>query len=137
MNTETRYPYMRTVSIAIVIAVVASAATTTVLMRQTALSRSTTQSDLQSIKKSRVIRAGYVSNPPSSIIDPNTHKVTGIFAEAIEGIASRANLTVEWTEEVGFGSMIEGLNAYDCASGLCYLLADAVLQRRLRVRPCR
>ena len=111
MKTENSYPYLRTALIAVAIAAVASAITTTVLVRRTSSAQSAGQSDLQSITKSRVLRAGYVSNPPSSIIDPNTHKVTGIFAEAIEAIAAKANLKVEWTEEVGFGSMIEGLNA--------------------------
>jgi polar amino acid transport system substrate-binding protein len=59
--------------------------------------------------ESGVIRCGYVSNPPSCVVDPNTGKVTGIFAEAIEKAASNLGLRIEWTEEVGFGSMIEGL----------------------------
>jgi cystine transport system substrate-binding protein len=59
----------------------------------------------------RAIRCGYVSNPPSCIIDPNTKKVSGIVAEAIERIASSAGLKVEWAEEVGFGTMVEGLRA--------------------------
>ena len=71
--------------------------------------------NLTDILSSGVIRAAYVSNPPSCIIDPNTGKVSGIFAEVIETIAKNAGLKLEWTEEVGFGSMIEGLaaNRYD------------------------
>jgi|SRR5947209_4768922 len=73
------------------------------------------QNDLENIRNRKSIRAGYVSNPPSCIIDPNTKKVSGIVAEAMESAAAAANLKVEWVEEVGFGAMIEGLraNRYD------------------------
>ena len=67
-------------------------------------------SRLDRVIQSGVIRAGYVSNPPSCIIDPNTGKVSGIVADAFEKLAAKASLKVEWTEEVGFGSMIEGIN---------------------------
>jgi ABC-type amino acid transport substrate-binding protein len=72
-------------------------------------------SDLDQILKRGSIRVGYVSNPPSCIIDPNTKKVSGIVADAIEAVAKSAGLKVEWKEEVGFGSMVEGLkgNRYD------------------------
>jgi polar amino acid transport system substrate-binding protein len=62
------------------------------------------------IKRDGLIRAGYVSNPPSCAVDPNTGKVGGIFVDAMEEIASNAGLKIKWVEEVGFGSMIEGLN---------------------------
>lgn len=57
------------------------------------------------------IRAGYISNPPSCIIDPNTKQVSGIVADAMQTIAASAGLRLEWVEEVGFGSMVEGLRA--------------------------
>lgn len=69
------------------------------------------QSVFSRVLQRGIIRCGYVSNPPSCIIDPNTRKVSGIVAEAIEVAAKAANLKVEWTEEVGFGSMVEGLRA--------------------------
>ena len=68
-------------------------------------------STLERVVKSGVIRAGYVSNPPSCIIDPNTSKVSGIVADAFEQLAAKASLEVKWVEEVGFGSMIEGIDA--------------------------
>lgn len=60
--------------------------------------------------KSGVIRTGYVIYPPGSIKDPNTGKLSGIFVEALEQAASNMGLKVQWAEEVGWGSMIEGLN---------------------------
>lgn len=69
------------------------------------------KSTLDRVIQNGVIRAGYVSNPPSCIIDPNTSKVSGIVADAFEKLAAKASLKVEWVEEVGFGSMIEGIDA--------------------------
>ena len=71
--------------------------------------------DLDQILNGGAIRCGYVSNPPSCIVDPKTGKVSGVFAEAIEKVADNLGVKVEWKEEVGFGSMIEGIkaNRYD------------------------
>ncbi len=68
------------------------------------------KSVLPRILETGVIRAGYIAYPPLCVVDPTTHAVSGIFAEALENIASRANLKVEWVEEAGFSSMVEGLN---------------------------
>lgn len=74
-----------------------------------------TESAYDRIIETGIIRCGYVSNPPSCMVDPNTKKLTGIVVEAIEFAAKNLGLKVEWTEEVGFGSMIEGIkaNRYD------------------------
>jgi ABC-type amino acid transport substrate-binding protein len=103
------------VLLAVVLAIVAAAITSWALRAKGGQVQSATASDLESIIKRGSIRCGYVSNPPSCIIDPNTKKVSGIVADAIETVAKAAGLRVEWTEEVGFGSMVEGLraNRYD------------------------
>jgi ABC-type amino acid transport substrate-binding protein len=69
---------------------------------------------------SRVIKAGkircvYVVYPPGAIKDPNTGKLSGIAVETIEEVGKNLGLKIEWTEEVGWGTMIEGLetNRYD------------------------
>lgn len=56
-----------------------------------------------------VIRCGYVNYPPSLITDPNTGEISGIFAESIAAIAQNAGLKIDWVEEVGWGTMIQGL----------------------------
>src|SRR6266404_562575 len=69
---------------------------------------------------SRVIKAGkircaYVIYPPGMMKDPNTGKLSGIAVETIEQVGKNLGLGIDWTEEVGWGSMIEGLdtNRYD------------------------
>lgn len=70
------------------------------------------QSDVYSrVLSSGVIRCGYVPYPPGLIKDPNNGHITGVFADAVQEAATNLNLRVEWTEEVGWGSMVEGLNA--------------------------
>src|ERR1035438_9750826 len=101
--------------LAVILAVASAAITSWTLRANASTAQPTAGSDLETILKRGTIRCGYVSNPPSCIIDPNTKKVSGIVADAIEATAKAAGLRIEWTEEVGFGSMIEGLraNRYD------------------------
>lgn len=55
------------------------------------------------------IRAGYVVYPPGCFIDGTNGRVVGIFPDILREIARNADLEVEFVEEVGFGTMIEGL----------------------------
>lgn len=55
------------------------------------------------------IRCGYFLFPPYSIKDPNTGKLSGVFVEALEEAAKNLGVSVDWTEEVGYGTMVEGI----------------------------
>lgn len=57
------------------------------------------------------IRAGYVVYPPGMIKDPNTGELSGIFHDALEEAGKNLGLKINWVEEVGWGTMIEGLTA--------------------------
>lgn len=70
-----------------------------------------TASAYQQVVASKTIRCGYVPYPPGLIKDPNTGKITGIFPEALEASAKDLGYQIKWTEEVGWGTMIEGLKA--------------------------
>jgi ABC-type amino acid transport substrate-binding protein len=61
------------------------------------------------------IRCGYIVCPPGCILDPNTKKLSGFGIEALELVAKKLGLTLEWTEEVGWATALEGLqtNRYD------------------------
>lgn len=62
------------------------------------------------IIKTGKIRAGYITYPPAAIKDASG-KMTGIFVETLERAAQNLGLTVQWTEEVGWGDQIAGLEA--------------------------
>jgi polar amino acid transport system substrate-binding protein len=74
-------------------------------------STTTPASTYDQVLKSGKIRCGYVLYVPGCIKDPNTHKLSGIGPDTLEKIASKLGLQVEWTEEVGWGSMLEGLQS--------------------------
>src|SRR4051812_12526459 len=67
------------------------------------------------VTRTGVIRAAYISYPPALMRDTNTGKMSGIFVDTLEQAAHNLGLKVQWTEEVGWGSQIEGLaaNRYD------------------------
>ena len=67
------------------------------------------QSLYDRVIQSGKIRCAYVIDPPGCVKDPNTGKLSGIGVEAIELIGRKLGLTIEWTEEVGWGTMLEGL----------------------------
>ena len=63
------------------------------------------------IIRTGVIRAAYITYPPAVIKDTTTGKLSGTFVDILEEVAKNLGVKVEWTEEVGWGAQIEGLNA--------------------------
>jgi polar amino acid transport system substrate-binding protein len=57
------------------------------------------------------IRCGYVVAPPHVSKNPNDGKISGIIPDVIEGAAKNLGYKVKWVEEVGWGTMVEGLKA--------------------------
>lgn len=55
------------------------------------------------------LRAAYITYPPACIKDTTTGELSGIFVDVLERAAHNLGLELEWTEEVGWGSQIEGL----------------------------
>jgi polar amino acid transport system substrate-binding protein len=60
--------------------------------------------------KSNTIKCAFLNYPPSCMKDTKTGKMSGIFVDVLEKAANNLGMKVEWTEEVGWGSQIEGLN---------------------------
>ncbi len=67
------------------------------------------------VMQNGTIRCGYVIYNPGCLKDPNTGKLSGIGIDTIEQVAKNLGLKVVWSEEVGWGTMLEGLqtNRYD------------------------
>lgn len=73
------------------------------------------------VLKAGKIRCSYCAYPPYCIKDPNTGKFSGIFVDVMEEIGRKLGLKIEWVEEVGWGTIFEGLDSdrYDVhGSGL-------------------
>jgi polar amino acid transport system substrate-binding protein len=69
----------------------------------------------QRVMQTGTIRCGYAMFPPYCVKDPNTGKLSGIFVEILEEAGKNLGLKINWSEEVGWGSIIQGLetNRYD------------------------
>lgn len=107
-----------TVAVSLVLTAFLASTTLTGCLPNTNSNQNTVQSQeslYDKVIKAGKIRCGYVVYPPGLVKDPNTGKLSGIFVETVEEAAKNLNLQIEWTEEVGWGSMIEGLetNRYD------------------------
>src|ERR1039457_457737 len=78
------------------------------------------------IRSSGTIRAAYAVGAPLFMIDPNTGQKSGIFYDITNTAATHLGLKVEWTEEVGYGQMIQGLNdhRYDIVGSGVWINAD-------------
>lgn len=63
------------------------------------------------VQKTGVLRCGYVSYPPGLTKDPRTGQVSGIFPDVLREIGQNLGFKVQWSEEVGWGTMVEGLNS--------------------------
>jgi len=57
------------------------------------------------------IRAAFINYPPACMKDTKTGKMSGIFVDVLEKACENLGLELEWTEEVGWASQIEGLDA--------------------------
>lgn len=66
---------------------------------------------LAAVLRTGEIRAGYVVDPPAMIKDPNTGELSGIFYEVMQETGKNLGLKINWVEEAGWGTMIEGLAA--------------------------
>ena len=73
------------------------------------------------IMRTGTIRCGYVLYAAYVQKDANTGQLSGVSYDIANELARRQNLKTEWSEEVGWGSFIEGLKArrYDmvCSGG--------------------
>jgi len=80
------------------------------------------QSVYDRIIKAGLIRCGYVVGAPGCIKDPNTGKLSGIGIDALELAAKNLGLKVQYVEEVGWGTMTEGLqtNRYDMVASVSW-----------------
>jgi ABC-type amino acid transport substrate-binding protein len=57
------------------------------------------------------IRVAYISYPPSFIKDPNTGAFSGIFHEVLQEVGKNLGFKIDYTEEVGWGTMIEAIKS--------------------------
>lgn len=100
------------------------------------------------IMRTNTIRCGYVLYEPFVRKDPNSGQFSGVAVDLMDEIGKLLNLNIEWTEEVGWATTIEGLrnNRYDAmcigfwrqsveAKHVFYTMPFAYSMARAVVRP--
>jgi ABC-type amino acid transport substrate-binding protein len=70
-----------------------------------------TEKAFERVMRTGVLRCGYVVLPPQLNRDPNTGAMSGVAYDIVTEAARRLNLKVEWTEEVTFATMGEGIKS--------------------------
>ena len=77
------------------------------------------------VRSAGTIRAGYAVGAPLFVIDPNTKAKSGLFYDIVTTAAGKLGLKVTWTDEVGYGEMIQGLRTgrYDIVGSGVWLNA--------------
>ncbi len=63
------------------------------------------------VMDSNTIRCGYVQWQPALSIDANTGQLGGIFYDLTQEIGRRLSLKIEWAEETGWSTAIEGISS--------------------------
>jgi len=93
----------------VVVTIIVSMFTLTACQIQPGASVVEKQTIYDRIMESGKIRAAYITYPPAVIKDTQTGELSGTFVEVLEQVAKNLDLELEWTEEVGWGAQIEGL----------------------------
>jgi polar amino acid transport system substrate-binding protein len=100
------------------------------------------------VMSTNTIRCGYVLYEPFVRKDPNSGQFSGVAVDLMDEIGKLLNLNIEWTEEVGWATTVEGLrnNRYDAmcigfwrqsveAKHVFYTMPFAYSMARAVVRP--
>ncbi len=113
----------KTLAVSALLAIVVSAAVSlTVLQFVPAQGTVSTQAEVAATTRtydriiaSGTIRVGFVPVAVACDVDPDTGEISGIFPTILREMAKNMGLTVDVVEEVGWGTMIAGLqtNRYD------------------------
>lgn len=67
-------------------------------------------SSLERVEKTKTLRVSFTNYPPALIYDHEYDNFSGIFYEIIVSIAKKHGWQIKWSEETGYGVIIDGLN---------------------------
>jgi len=68
------------------------------------------KSALEKVKKTKILRVAFSNYPPALTYDHEYDNFNGIFYEIIVRIARNNGWKIRWSEETGYGVVIDGLN---------------------------
>ncbi len=76
---------------------------------QQTFAKDVNESTYDRVLRTNTIRCGYSSWAPLFSVDAKTGAKSGIFYDLMEEAAKRLELKIEWTEEIGWGSVVESV----------------------------
>ncbi len=71
--------------------------------------KNTKETAFDQVIRTNTLRCGYMVIPPQLQQDPNTGKLSGVAYDLIQEAGKRLNISIDWTEEVTFQTVAEGL----------------------------
>ncbi|MBI1327509.1 MAG: transporter substrate-binding domain-containing protein [Alphaproteobacteria bacterium] len=96
----------------ILISVVLSVAVSAFVLKDKSTTITNDQPAYDRVMKTGVLRCGYAMWPPEVLYkDAMTGEIKGLFYDIVETMGKNAGLKVEWVEETGWGTFIEGLQS--------------------------
>lgn len=67
-------------------------------------------SALDRVEKTKTLRVAFTNYPPALFYNHETDTFSGIFYEIITAIAKKHEWQIKWSEETGYGVVIDGLD---------------------------
>lgn len=67
-------------------------------------------SALERVESTKILRVAFTNYPPTLIYNHKDDNFSGIFYEIIVSIAKKHGWQIKWSEETGYGVIVEGLN---------------------------
>lgn len=102
---------MKNTLITIIIAAIVSFAVVKLTPTENTGTASQEESVYDRVMRTKTIRCGYALWPALIEQDPNTGELYGTFVDYLEELGGQLGMTVEWSEELGFGNFVEALNS--------------------------
>lgn len=67
-------------------------------------------SSLERLEKTKTLRVAFTNYPPALIYEDKLDSFSGIFYEIIVSVAKKKDWQIKWSEETGYGVIIDGLD---------------------------
>ena len=69
------------------------------------------ESTLDRVKRTGILRCGYLPYEPFLIKDVNTGKMSGLMVQYFEAVGQKQNLKIEWSGEVNIDQIVPALES--------------------------
>lgn len=100
------------------------------MLGATAIDRAHAAGELQDIVKRGEMRVGFIPSPPTTIKDPQTGELRGVYVDGLKAIAAEMGIKVDWVETT-WGTFVAALQSGQI--DLCIAGTFATVKRAMAV----